>query len=332
MIVKKLLAAVITIGAVLILIPGAMLFAQFTYDTTEMQQDLEDVTQIFSNLFGKNVGSIAMIGDPIGYAIIPHFEIGVAGGAVFVPIKNINEGTDMVYDLGGLTYTPLPSVSAHVKVNIRGFELGAKVAGIPPVELRSETYRGEIQSMVIGGKLRYGIIDKHKGVFQYGLSAGGFYEYTNGSLSVTMLDTFAVYEDVDDNGTDEYIADLTATGDFDSEWRGHTFGGEVQGNMKILFLNLFAGGRLSTSWGKATTSINADTSAELTPDGVASGVTIDNPTEPISVTTDAEPDGIAFYGFGGLEFKIFPLVLGARGGYNFRNQVITLDLGARLQF
>jgi hypothetical protein len=270
-----------------------------------------------------------MIGDPVGYSFIPHFAIGISGGSVFVPIENINADPDTEYDLGGLAYMPVPSIGVQAKVSISKFELGLKVAGIPPVQLSNESYSGEIQSMVIGGKLRYSIIEKSKGIMQYGVSAGGFYEYTKGSLGLNMSDTFEVFADADPfTPGDEHVANLLTSNDFDSTWKGHTVGGEAQGNMKILFIKIFAGGRLSTSWGKATTSITGDVTVEE----VYAGYVTANPTESIDVTTETVPSGFDFYGFGGLEFKIFPLVVGARGGYNFGNRVITMDIGARLQF
>ena len=70
----------------------------------------------------------------------------------------------------------------------------------------------------------------------------------------------------------------------------------------------------------------------MTVQEVYTGYVTASPTESVDVSTEAAPSGLDFYGFGGLEFKIFPLVLGARGGYNFSNPVITLDFGARLQF
>jgi hypothetical protein len=326
---RKLMIALL-VSAALMIIPGTALFS-YDYMSAEMQQDLENVAKSFSELFGENIGSIAFIGDPVGYATVPHFEVGVTGGAVFVPIENINVDTDLLYDLGGLKYTPIPSIGAHLKFNLFGFELGAKLGGIPPFELSNDSYRAQIQSMVIGAKLRYRVLDKKLAVLRFGVSAGGFYEYTKGNLGLSMVDSFAVYEDVTPvTEGKEYIADLVTTSNFDTAWKGHTLGGEVQGNMKVLFINVFAGGRLSTSWGRATTTLDGDASAVVRP--AYAGIVNVNPSETISVETETVPRGFDFLGFGGLEFKIMPLLIGARGGYNFSNRVVTLDIGARLQF
>ena len=324
---RKTALFTILISITLFLLSGSLIFAQ--YDSAAVEQDMQALAQSFSDLFGKNVGSISMIGDPIGYSTIPHFEVGIAGGAVFVPLENINSGTGTAYDVNGMGYTPIPSLGVHMKVNIKGFEIGGKVAGIPPFELSNESFDGEVQSMVIGAKLRYRIVDKKLAVLRFGLSAGGFYEYTKGNIGLVMTDSFAVYEDVTPDPGDEHIADLVSTNAFNSDWRGHTVGGEVQGNMKILIVNLFAGGRLSTSWGSAHTSVNGDVAVNPVA-GYEAFVTAN--TETIDVTTEASPDGLDYYAFGGLEAKILPVVIGGRLGYNFRNEVITLDLGARLQF
>ena len=324
---------ILTILLFLLFASVPALFAQ-DYSSDDVLADMESIAQSFSTLFGDNVGSISMIGDPVGYSVIPHFAVGITGGFVFVPIENINTDPDLQYDLGGLRHTPVPSVGVQLKLTLNKFELGAKLAGIPQIDL-SKVSKGELdgqlQNVVIGGKLRYGIIDKHKGIFQYGVSAGGFYEFTKGSLGLNLNETFEVYEDVNPlTPGDEHVANLLTSNAFDSTWRGHTVGGEAQGNVKILFVNLFAGGRLSTSWGKATTSIAGDVTVQ--PEAGYEGFVSASLTESVDVTTEAGPSGLDVYGFGGLEFKILPVIVGVRGGYNFSNQVITLDLGTRLQF
>jgi hypothetical protein len=325
--------AILIIPLLLLLAPAGALFAQ-DYTSADVLSDMESVAQSFSTLFGENLGGISMIGDPVGYAVIPHFAVGITGGFVFVPIENINDDPDFQYDLGDIKYAFIPSVGVHMRLNISRFEVGAKLAGIPQIDLSKLTkgeVDGQLQNVVIGGKLRYGLIDKHRGVFQYGVSVGGFYEFTRGDVGLNLSDTVKVYEEVDPlSPGEEHVANLNTTSAFDSTWTGHTLGGEVQGNVKVLFVNLFAGGRVSTSFGKATTSINGDVTVQPVP--AYAGFVSALPTESVDVTTEAKPGGIDFYGFGGLEFKILPVVLGVRGGYNFSNQVITLDLGARLQF
>jgi hypothetical protein len=308
-----------------------MLFAQYEYDTAEVEEDMQNIAQSISELFGENVGSLSMIGDPIGYSTVPRFEIGVAAGAIFVPLENISSGDGTLYNTGGLAYTPIPTIAAHTKVNIKGFELGVKLAGIPTYQFSDGNLNGELQNTIIGGKLRYAIVDKKVAVLRFGVSAGGFYEYTSGSIAMTMTDSVAVMEDVDPmQPGEEHIANLVNNNAFDSNWKGHTVGAEAQANMKILFINLFLGGRLSTSWGSAQTNIDGDVNVVPEP-GYEAYVTA-NPSESISASTEASPNGLGYYGFGGLEFKILPIVIGGRFGYNFRNDVITADFGARVQF
>lgn len=316
------------LSILLLLLPGFTLFAQ--YDSSAVEEDMQNIAQSISELFGENVGSLSMIGDPIGYSTVPHFEIGVAAGAVFVPLENISTGMGTLYDTGGLAYTPLPSIAAHVKVNIKGFEIGGKVAGIPPFQFSSGNLNGELQNTIIGGKLRYEIVDRKVTVLRFGLSAGGFYEYTRGNITMQMTESFAVLADVTPEPGDEHIANLVSSNSFDSNWKGHTVGAEMQGNMKILFINLFIGGRLSTSWGNAQTTIDGDVT--VNPVSGYEGFVTASPSESIDISTSASPSGLAYYGFGGVEFKIFPIVLGGRLGYNFHNEVITVDFGARLQF
>ncbi len=325
---RKRAVIAIVMSIALLILPVSMVFADYT--SADTQADMQSIAQNFSNLFGKNLGSISMIGDPIGYSTVPHFAVGLAAGAILVPFESIDSGTNTVYDLGGMGYAPVPSIAAHMKLTVRGFELGAKVAGIPPFELSNENFLGEVQSMVIGGKLRYRIVDKKLAVLRFGVSAGGFYDFSRGALELTMRDSFAVYEDVTGGPEEEHIADLVSTNSFDTNWQGHTVGGEVQGNIKILFFNLFVGGRMSTSWGSADTSVNGDVSVNPV-SGYEIYVTA-NPTETIDIDTESHPDGLDYYAFGGLEVKILPVVICGRFGYNFSNDAIALDFGARLQF
>jgi hypothetical protein len=323
--------AIITMlsSILLLLLPGLTLFAQ--YDSSAVEEDMQNIAQGISELFGENVGSLSMIGDPIGYSTIPRFEVGIAAGAVFVPLENISTGEDTLYDTGGLAYTPVPSIAAHMKVNIKGFEVGAKLAGIPPFQFSNGNLNGEMQNTIIGGKLRYEIVDKKVSLLRFGVSAGGFYEYTKGNMAMQMTESFEVYEEVNPmQPGEEHIANLVSSNAFDSDWKGHTVGAELQGNMKIAFFNIFLGGRLSTSWGSAQTTIDGDVT--VSPESGYEGYVTANPSEPIDIATDASPDGLGYYGFGGLEFKILPIVVGGRLGYNFRNDVITADFGARLQF
>jgi hypothetical protein len=325
---RKTALIIMLISISLVFLSGSMLFA---YDSTAVEEDMQNIAQSFSDLFGKNVGSISMIGDPIGYSTIPHFEIGLAGGAVFVPLANLNSGNNIVYSTDGMGYTPVPSLAAHAKITVRRFEFGGKLAGIPPFELSNDNLNGEVQSMVIGAKLRYRLVDKKLAVLRFGVSAGGFYEFTSGTIGLVITDSFAAYEDVNPmEPGEEHVADLVSTNAFNSEWRGHTVGGEVQGNIKILFINLFAGARMSNSWGSAQTSILGAVDVIPVPE-YAGDVTAD-PTEDIDIDTEASPDGLDYYAFGGIEAKILPVVIGGRMGYNFKNEVITFDLGARLQF
>jgi hypothetical protein len=327
---KRRLILLMFISMMLLIIPGPMVFAQTDYDLEDVEEDLTAVAQNLSNLFGQNVGATSFIGDPVGYATVPHFEIGIAGGAVFVPIKNMNADTDLVLDLGDLAYTPIPSIGAHAKVMILGFELGAKLGGIPPFEAQNENFSASINNLVLGGKLRYRVVDKKIAVLHFGVSVGGFYEFTRGNLALTAADSFGVFEDVNNDGMDEYIADVTTSGAFETEWRGSTFGGEAQANAKILFINLFGGARISTSFGNATTLIDGSSTLSAQP-GYETDVT-EHTNEIVSVDAESGPTGIDYYAFAGLEVKILPLAIGARGGYNFSNQIITLDIGARLQF
>ncbi len=326
---KRLNKIIIIISLLFLIVPGTVLFAQ--YDLGAVEQDLAVIAQSMSELFGPNIGSITFIGDPVGFATVPRFEIGAAGGAVFVPVNNITEGSNLQFDLGDLPYIPIPSVGAHAKLTIKRFEVGAKFAGIPSGEMQVDNVTAQVNNIVIGGKLRYRILDKKLVIMQLGVSAGGFFEYTKGNINVSALETFSVFEDVDSDGIDDHIANLATETGGNTTWSGSTFGAETQANLKIIFLNIFGGVRLSKSVGKATTEFNGNTTLTLT-DPIYDPFVDQYAATPISVSADASPKGLDTSLFGGLEVKILPIAIGARLGYNLKNENITLDAGIRVQF
>jgi hypothetical protein len=140
-----------------------------------------------------------------------------------------------------------------------------------------------------------------------------------------------VMEDVDFDGQEEHIADLVTTAGFDTEWSGSTVEGEAQVNAKILLFNIFVGGRLSKSFGEAKTDLTGESTLAAQP-GFEGFVTETPVPEPVDINTSAGPSGVDTVAFGGVEFKILPLNIVARGSYNFKNENFTGDLGARLQF
>jgi hypothetical protein len=326
---RRLNKTIMIISLLFLIVPGTALFAQ--YDMSAVEQDLAVIAQSMSELFGPNIGSIAFIGDPVGFSTVPHFEIGAAGGAVFVPVNNLTEGSNLQFDLGDLPYIPIPSIGAHAKLAIRRFEVGAKLAGIPSGEVQVDNVTAQVNNFVIGGKLRYRILDKKLVLMRLGVSAGGFLEYTRGNISVSALETFSVFEDIDSDGVDDHIANIATETGGSTTWSGSTFGAEGQANLKILFLNIFGGLRLSKSVGKATTEFDGNTTLTLT-DPIYDPFVDQFTATPISVSAEASPSGIDTNLFGGLEVKILPIAVGARVGYNLKNENITLDAGIRVQF
>lgn len=325
MIKKSLVTLFAFVFVFILVIPSVSLFA--LYDITKAEEELAILAQGLSDIFGPNIGSMTFIGDPVGYSTIPHLAIGVAGGVAFVPAENISLGTSLEYDFGDLKAIPLPGVGAYGKVNLKGFEIGAKLAGIPKLE--NEKAGVAINNMIIGGKVRYRILDKKLAVMRMGLSIGGFFDYINGNVSMIGRDTINIMEDVTGDGEKEIIGTLETETGFKTVWKGFSAGGEAQANFQLLIFNIFVGGRVGKSFGKATTEIGGTTT--LTP-------SIDFPgevtpgSESISITKEAKPEGIEVNLFGGAEIKLLIFTLGLRGGYNINNGNFTVDGGARLQF
>ncbi|KPJ80186.1 MAG: hypothetical protein AMS17_20845 [Spirochaetes bacterium DG_61] len=296
---------------------GSMLFAQ--YDIDKAVSDIQEIAVALSNVFGPNLGGMSFIGDPVGYSFIPRFEFGVAGGAVLVPLEDVTTGTRLDLDIGGFARLPIPAVAAHGKFSIGRIEIGGKIAGIP--EIKDKDVGAGISNIVIGGKVRYRLLNFKTFGLKGGASVGGFYEYMKGYLALTQSESMPV--DIDDDGTPE--GTLTNAAGFETNWNANTFGGEAQANLQLLLFNLFAGTRVSKSFGKAETTIAG--SSDLTG---GAGITTGSTT--LSISEESKPDGIDMFLYGGAEVKILILTVTGRVGYNLNNKNYTIDGGLRMQF
>jgi len=323
---KKIIGVLVV--TILLVAPGASVFAQQPYDLGAVESDLTTISQGLSDIFGPNLGAMTFLGDPVGYSTIKHIEIGIAGGASFVPIENIALGTSLQYDFGDITYIPVPAIGVHAKFKIKRFEIGGKLAGIPEIEDKDAGVR--LNNMIIGGKLRYELWDKRMLLFlRTGASFGGFFEYINGNITMLGRDSIPVIMDIPAFGTQQVATLETETG-FETNWKGMTVGGEAQTNFQILFINLFGGARLSKTFGKATTDISGSTTLEPNPEY---SKYVENFTdEQLLISTEAKPEGIDITLFGGAEVKILMLAVTLQGGYNFKNSNYLLEGGVRLQF
>ena len=307
----------------LLLLPAV--FAAAQYDITAATDDLNQVADALSSIFGPNLGGMSYVGDPVGYSVVPRVEFGISGGVVFVPLENINTGTDLEVDfgdMGRLAAFPIPAAGAHAKFTIsKKFEMGVKVAGIP--EMANEKAGASINNLIIGGKFRYNLLNYKLPLIKGGISVGALYEYMNGGILLTESDSSSV--DADDNPATQN-GTLTTTGDLNTRWTANTFGGEAQANLQVIFLNFFLGTRVSKSFGKATTSLKG--TSTLT---AGTGITPFT-DELVDITQETKPQGIDPYVFGGVELKILGLVLTGRGTYNMKNENYIIESGVRLQF
>ncbi len=311
--------------SLLIILPGAAVFAQYSF--LDAQGDLVVIAQGLSDIFGPNLGSMAFLGDPVGFSTIPHFEIGAGVGFVLIPTENVAAGSSLEYDFGEIQYIPLPSAAVHGKLKIKKMEVGLKFGGIP--ELESKDAGLYVKNTIAGVKVRRELYDKRKFLFKIGASAGLLYEYTGGTIQMLGRDTMPVYIEDPLFGNQFQIADLTTTAGFETTWTGHTLGGEAQGNFQILFFNFFGGLRLSKTFGSATTELGGNATLTAVPGYFGDVV---EGTTAINISEESKTEGFDTTLFGGLEVKLLIFALTGRGGYNLKNDNITVDIGGRLQF
>ena len=312
---KKIILTVFI--AALLIVPGSLVFAQYTIDSAKTEMAL--IADALSGIIGPNLGGMSFLGEPVGYSFIPHFEVGIAGGMVLVPVDDITAGTHMDLNFEDLTFFPIPGVGAHGKFAIKRLEFGVKIAGIP--ELGSDKAGAKVSNIILGGKVRYNLYNFKTLAIKGGVSVGGFYEYMKGNLLLT--DSASIMIDVNEDGTDD--GKLTNTAGFDTTWNANTFGGEAQANLQLVMLNFFAGTRVSKSIGKAETVVEG--SSTLSGAGpISPGSTT------VSISKEAKPAKIDAFVYGGAEVKLFVLTISTKAGYNVTNKSYTFDGGVRLQF
>jgi hypothetical protein len=312
----KRLIIIVAVAAMMVL-SGSMVFA---YEITDAESEMQDIAVALSNVFGPNLGGMSFIGEPVGYSFIPRFEFGVAGGVVLVPLEDVTTGTNLDLDIGDLAHLPFPAVAAHGKFSINRIEIGGKIAGIP--EIKDKDAGAGISNIVIGGKVRYRLLNFKTFGLKGGASVGGFYEYMKGYLALNQSESMPV--DIDDDGTPE--GTLTNEAGFETNWKAHTLGGEAQANLQLLLFNLFAGTRVSKSFGKAETTIAGTSTLTSSAPVVFPGLTT------LSISEESKPEGIDLFLYGGAEVKILILTVTGRVGYNLNNKNYTIDGGLRMQF
>ena len=312
---KKIILTVFI--AALLIVPGSLVFA---YTMTDATTEMGLIAEALSGIFGPNLGGMSFLGEPVGYSFIPHFEVGIAGGMVLVPVDNITADTQMNLNFGSLTFFPLPAAGVHGKLSIKRLEFGAKIAGIPT--LGSEKSGASVSNIILGGKVRYNLYNFKTLAIKGGVSVGGFYEYMKGGLLLT--DSNEIPIDVGDDGTVD--GTLTNAAGFDTTWNANTFGGEAQANLQVLILNFFAGTRVSKSIGEVKTVVAG--SSELIPNNAL----VTGGTETVSISKEAKPADIDIFIFGGAEVKIAILTATVKAGYNVNNKNFVFDGGVTLQF
>lgn len=147
----------------------------WTYDATEALNDLKGFASGLNTLIRDNLGSMSYLGEPIGYSFIKRLALGVGAGAIFFPVKNIDigEASDSI-DYGLLTfgYLPIPSAAAYGRFNFDVVEFGLKVGGLPEMEFENAGVKGK--NLVIGGNIRYKLVDYSRFALKGGASVGVF--------------------------------------------------------------------------------------------------------------------------------------------------------------
>jgi hypothetical protein len=321
MIRKKLILVFIVL--LLILVPGSMLYAQ--YDINDAAEDLNLAAETLSKIFAASLGSISYLCEPVGYAFTPKFSVGVATGITFVPLEEIAEDLQIDLEFDETRRVTIPAIGVHAKYSVKRIEFGAKLAGVPQVDIGDDDLGVRVENIIVGAKVRYKLVEFKRRAMKGGISVGGLYEYMNGDIVALGTDTFIIDENED--GVDD--AEIFLDAGLLTDWNAHTIGGEAQANFQFLILNFFAGTRLSNSWGGATTSVRGNATTKALAGG--SGNVIEE-TKAIDIEQEVDPDDIDLFFFGGVEVKLWVLTIGTKATYNLNNNPFTIDAGIRIQF
>jgi hypothetical protein len=320
----KQLPMLIQIVIFILLFP--MMIYAWSYDATDALDDLQGFASGLNTLVKDNLGSMSYLGEPIGYSFIKRLALGVGAGAIFFPVKNIDIGdaSDSI-DYGLLTfgYLPIPSAAAYGRFNFDVVEFGLKVGGIPEMEFKNAGVKGK--NLVIGGNLRYKLVDYSHFALKGGASVGGLFEYAKGGITLRKGQPLLIT----DPDTGEVAGYLNTDSAMETSWEAYTVGGEIQTNIQPLFLNFFIGIRASKTFGTAKSKLISR--YEIEPEtGYESN--FGTPVGTADIDIESKPEKMDVFGFGGVEAKFLMFVVSFKGSYNLMNQSFVLDGGGRLQF
>lgn len=284
---------------------------------------------------------------------LPHFGVGLAGGAVFIPTNGFNEVATTL-GMGNLLPAefnnpklglPLPAYVAEARLGgiILPFDIGIKAGFIPPqANLGSILPQGmNLDFHLYGAQIRYELVKEKFLIPEISLGVG--VNHFDGVIGMTAgtgpIDIASVSD-----GTTTHNITLSAPQMF-FKWNSNSLDANVQISKKILLLvTPYVGAGLSYGISSAGGGINS----KLLLDGnvVQPGdQTIANINQYLSTTgqqtinlTDSgfsilsKANGFSARAYGGVSLNLWFLKLDVTGMYNVMSGKLGATVGARAQF
>jgi hypothetical protein len=321
----------------LLVVLGILLFAAAGLSAQSVNYDVfGDAFEDFASEVSTTLPSTAAVAglnwSPAYIGKFPHFGVGASVGAFTIPYDFVEPLINDLYltlpsefDYIKKWGMPIPAIALDGRIGgfVLPFDVGLKLGYIPD-QLRDKMSRINADYLLVGGDVRYRVVDG-SGLVPT-VSVGGGYTFLEGSLGIpdvagsTTIDLPNVPPLVP-----PYTLDITSP-ELTFALKTSTFVGKVQAswNLAILTPHLGIGAAygLSEAGGGLSSSVLYNGSA-MTPtdiqnikDVLASyGYTIDELDDTgISVSSDA--DGYSFWIYGGTAINIFFIKIDLSAMYN----------------
>lgn len=280
---------------------------------------------------------------------LPHFGIGVTGGAAFIPSDEIKPLlADMGYELPSeLESLGIPLPAAMIEGRLGGiglpFDIGVKFGYIPEAAqeaLAKSAGDLSVDYLAFGADVRYALIKER--LFIPGVSVGAGFNYLKGGISTPI----GGQQDFHYNdGTNDYYVRITDP-DLGLTWESKSIDLKLQVSKSVLFITPYAG--LGAAYGFSTAGYSLDSEvlyctdgnsyAPITPtqqadleEALAQGG-IDAPDfSATGISYSAPADGWSFRAFGGFSLDLLVLRLDVTAMYDFLAQTLSGSAGVRIQ-
>ena len=322
------------------LLAASPVFSQEPPDIENLKNAVNSFTNEMARAmpFNSTIGlnwSDAYIGQFL--SVPPHFGIGLTVGATTMKMSAIN-GLLELFDAdipGSFSMGfPLPAYTVDARIGgfILPFDIGIKFGYLGSIDL----YDSEIDYMLVGGDIRYALIDSK--ILPFKLSVGLGFNHLRGGISTTVGSgqSFSFEDPVTNESYTLSISDPKVG----LEWQTNTFELKTQVSFPLFIITPYAGIGVSYAMSKAGYNIN--TKVNVTDEegedvkindvvdliknlGGVTGVS-ENGIESI---TDVNDWNFRFYG--GISLNIVVIKLDLTAMYNFTGGNFGATLGVRFQ-